>query len=72
LNGIERYDYINGSAERQTQWLRVAGVPMRRTKSHAAVFPFDDCHAPVGYWDGMDVERIIDEIEILFLVETSI
>jgi hypothetical protein len=45
---------------------------MRRTKSHAAVFPFDDCHAPVGYWDGMDVERIIDEIEILFLVETSI
>jgi len=38
---------------------------MRRTKSHAAVFPFDDCHAPVGYWDGMDVERIIDEIERL-------
>jgi hypothetical protein len=25
--------------------------------------PFDDCHAHVGYWDGMDVERIIDEIE---------
>jgi len=25
--------------------------------------PFDDCHARVGYWDGMDVERIIDEIE---------
>jgi hypothetical protein len=27
--------------------------------------PFDDCHAHVGYWDGMDVERIIDEIEQL-------
>ena len=27
--------------------------------------PFDDCHAHVGYWDEMDVERIIDDIEQL-------
>ena len=27
--------------------------------------PFDDCHAHVGYWDRMDVERIIDDIEQL-------
>ena len=26
---------------------------------------FDDCPAHVGYWDGMDVERIIDDIEQL-------
>jgi hypothetical protein len=26
---------------------------------------FDDCHAYVGYWDGMDIERTIDEIEQL-------
>jgi hypothetical protein len=25
--------------------------------------PFDECRAHVGYSDGMDVERIIDEIE---------
>ena len=29
------------------------------------VAPFDDCHAHVGYWDEMDVERIIDDIEQL-------
>ena len=27
--------------------------------------PFDDCHAHVGYWDGMDIERTIDDIEQL-------
>ena len=27
--------------------------------------PFDDCHPHVGYSDGMDVERIIDDIEQL-------
>jgi hypothetical protein len=27
--------------------------------------PFDEYHAHIGYWDGMDVERIIDEIEQL-------
>jgi hypothetical protein len=27
--------------------------------------PFDDCLSHVGYWEGMDVERIIDEIEQL-------
>jgi hypothetical protein len=27
--------------------------------------PFDECHAHVGYWNGMDVERIIDDIQQL-------
>jgi len=27
--------------------------------------PFDRCSAYVGYWDGMDVERIIGDIEQL-------
>ena len=27
--------------------------------------PFDRCSAYVGYWDEMDVERIIDDIEQL-------
>jgi hypothetical protein len=27
--------------------------------------PFDDCHAHGGYWDGMDIERTIDDIEQL-------
>jgi hypothetical protein len=32
---------------------------------HADGAPVDDCHANVGYWDGMDVERNIDDIEQL-------
>jgi hypothetical protein len=40
-----------------------------RTNRAVAVFgdaaPFDDCHAHAGYWDGMDVERTIDDIEQL-------
>jgi hypothetical protein len=32
---------------------------------HADAAPFDDCHARVGYWDGMDAERTIAEIECL-------
>jgi hypothetical protein len=33
----------------------------RRPTPHAA--RFDECHYHVGYWDRMDAERIIDEIE---------
>jgi hypothetical protein len=32
---------------------------------HLAPVPFDRCSAYVGYCDGMDVERIIDDIEQL-------
>ena len=32
---------------------------------HAAAAPFDDCHAHVGYWDGIDAEQSIAEIERL-------
>jgi hypothetical protein len=35
----------------------------QRTRAGAA--RFDDCHVHVGYWNGMDVERIIDDIEQL-------
>ncbi len=35
----------------------------QRTIADAA--PFDDYHAHVGYWDRMDAERIIAEIECL-------
>jgi hypothetical protein len=44
-------------------------VDWLRTNRTVTVFgdaaPFDDCHAHVGYWDGMDVERTIDDIEQL-------
>ena len=36
---------------------------MQRTIADAA--PFDDYHAQVGYWDRMDAERTIAEIEQL-------
>jgi hypothetical protein len=32
---------------------------------HAGAIPFDDCHAYVGYWEGMDAEQTIAEIECL-------
>jgi hypothetical protein len=42
----------------------VAGAGFSQAR-HASAAPFDDCQAHIGYWDGMDVERIIDEIEQL-------
>jgi hypothetical protein len=33
--------------------------------THPDAVPFDDCHVHVGYWDAMDAEQIIDEIEQL-------
>jgi hypothetical protein len=39
---------------------------LRRSCRHVIdAVPFDRCSAFVGYWDGMDVERIIDDIEQL-------
>jgi hypothetical protein len=32
---------------------------------HADAALFDDCHTYVGYWDGMDAEQTIAEIERL-------
>jgi len=42
-----------------------AGCRALSLARHADAAPFDDCHAHVGYWDGMDVERIIDDIQQL-------
>jgi len=37
-----------------------------RSRRHVIdAVPFDGCSAYVRYWDGMDVERIIDDIEQL-------
>ena len=38
--------------------------PARKLR-HSDAAPFDDQHADVGYWDGMDIERTIDDIEQL-------
>src|ERR1700722_14146676 len=42
--------------------LRRVGSPQNTTVSET---PFDVCHPHVGYYDGMDVERTIDDIEQL-------
>jgi hypothetical protein len=44
-------------------------TPARRTTlsqaGHAGTAPFDDNHAHAGYWNGIDAERTIAEIECL-------
>jgi hypothetical protein len=48
------------------QHCAIAGLTTYYLRQQAwAAVPFDRCSAYVGYWDGMDVERIIDEIEQL-------
>jgi hypothetical protein len=46
--------------------MREVAIVFSATKRNRhAPLPFDDWHAHDGYWDGMDVERIIDDIEQL-------
>ena len=41
------------------------GEDKSRSRGLWSCRPFDDCRAHDGYWDAMDVERIIDDIEQL-------
>jgi hypothetical protein len=60
-------DISRGTARASLRSLRLSWTAaIRHSHRHVIdALPFDRCSAYVGYWDGMDVERTIDDIEQL-------